>query len=72
MAVTLGGLVSVMPKHPGIAFGFTTFALWFGSMPVFIFGLPEQRICNILIAVLSVLAAAGLFYSLRKNEKISA
>ena len=68
MAVTLGGLVSVMKKHPGVAFGITTIALWAGSMPVFIFGIPEQTVCNILIAVLSVLAAAGLFYVLKNNN----
>ena len=71
MAVTLGGLVSVLKKHPGVAFGITTIALWLGSMPVFIFGIPEQTVCNILIAVLSVLAAAGLFYVLKNDAKLS-
>ena len=69
MAVTLGGLVSVLKKNPGVAFGITTIALWLGSMPVFIFGIPEQTVCNVLIATMSVLAAAGLFYVLKKDQK---
>ena len=67
MAVTLGGLVSVLKTHPGVAFGITTIALWLGSMPVFLFGIPEQTVCNILIASMSVLAAAGLFFVLNKR-----
>ncbi|MBO7633922.1 MAG: hypothetical protein J6S72_06005, partial [Lachnospiraceae bacterium] len=67
MAVTLGGLVSVLKNHPGVAFGITTIALWLGSMPVFLFGIPEQTVCNILIASMSVLAAAGLFFVLNKR-----
>ena len=71
MAVTLGGLVSVLKKHPGVAFGITTIALWLGSMPVFLFGIPEQTVCNILIAVLSALAAAGLFCALKNDKGLS-
>ena len=71
MAVTLGGLVSVLKKHPGVAFGITTIALWMGSMPVFMFGVPEQTVCNILITVMSVLAATGLFYVLKNDQNCS-
>ena len=71
MAVTLGGLVSVLKKHPGVAFGITTIALWLGSMPVFLFGIPEQTVCDILIAVLSALAAAGLFCALKNDKGLS-
>ncbi len=69
MAVTLGGLVSVLKTHPGVAFGITTIALWLGSMPVFLFGIPEQTVRNILIASMSVLAAAGLFFVLKKRKE---
>ena len=68
IAVTLGGLVSVMPKHPGVAFGLTTIALITGSLPVFISGLPSRAVSNTLIAVMSVLAAAGLFFSLKRKN----
>lgn len=64
MAITLGGLVSVLPKNPGVAFGITTLGLLIGTVPPFIFGIPEQKVCNILIVVISVLAAAGLWYCL--------
>jgi len=66
MAVTLGGLVSVLPENPGIAFGITTIGLLIGSVSTFI-GLPDRLICNILIAVMSFISAAGFIYCLKNN-----
>ena len=71
MAITLGGLVSVLPHNPGIAFGITTIGLLVGSLPTFFWGMPGRTVCNILIAVMSVLAAAGLWYCLKPDEKHS-
>lgn len=67
MAITLGGLVSVLPRNPGIAFGITTLALLLGTVPVFFFPLPSRQAGDLLIAVLSAAAAAGLWYCLKKD-----
>lgn len=62
MAISLGGLVSVMPAHPGVAFGITTLGLLLGSAPTFLYAMPSRQVCDILIFVFSVLAAAGIWY----------
>lgn len=69
MSVTLGGLVSVLKKAPGTAFGITTVSLLLGTLPLFFIGMPEQKICNILIALLSVLAAVGLYITIRDEKE---
>lgn len=70
MAITLGGLVSVLRQDPGVAFGITTIGLLLGTVPTFFFPMPERLKCNILIAVMSVLAAAGLRYCLKPQKSI--
>lgn len=67
MAITLGGLVSVLPQNPGVAFGITTIGLLLGTVPPFFLKAPPRLFCNILIAALSVLAAAVLWYCLKKS-----
>lgn len=64
MAITLGGLVSILPTNPGVSFGITTLGLLIGTVPPFFWGIPKQSVCNILITVISILAAAGLWYCL--------
>ena len=66
MAITLGGLVSVLPQNPGVAFGITTIGLLLGTVPPFFLPAPPRLLCNILIAALSVLAALVLGYCLKK------
>lgn len=68
MAITLGGLVSVFPKHPGVAFGITTIGLLLGTTPLFFLRMPSRQICDILIVVLSILAAAGLWYCINNKK----
>lgn len=70
MAITLGGLVSVLPSNPGVAFGITTLGLMIGTIPPFWWGIPGRTVCDILITVISVLAAAGLWYCLKKDSVI--
>lgn len=70
MAITLGGLVSVMRNNPGVAFGITTNGLLLGTLPALFAPMPGRTVCNILIAVLSVLAAGGLAFCL-KDQKIN-
>lgn len=65
MAITLGGLVSVLKHNPGVAFGVTTIGLLLGTLPIFFVQMPSRTVCNILIAVLSLLAALGIWYTMR-------
>lgn len=66
MAITLGGLVSVLKSNPGVAFGITTIGLLLGTLPALFYPMPERMVCDILITVMSVLAAFGLGISLKK------
>ena len=62
MAVTLGIIVSVMPDHPGGAFGFTTAGLFLGTAPVFAFRVTSFAVnCGIVIAM-TLLSMAVLLY----------
>ena len=70
MAITLGGLFSVMKYTPGVAFGVTTVALFIGSLPVFFSALPSQQVCNILNVVMSVLSFVGILYCIKGEKKI--
>ncbi|MCR5322546.1 MAG: hypothetical protein K6E85_04685 [Lachnospiraceae bacterium] len=65
MAIALGGIVSVIRNNPGIAFGITTLALFLGSLPIFFFPMPKGSIMNILLALLSVLSAAGIYFTVK-------
>lgn len=69
MAITLGGLVSVLPRNPGIAFGITTLALLLGTVPVFFVPIPTHPVSDLLIALMSILAALGLRLSLVKMKE---
>ena len=68
MAIALGGIVSVMPSNPGVAFGITTFALFTGTIPVFFMNMPAANVTNILLAVLSLLSAAGIFATIKDPD----
>lgn len=68
MAVTLGGLFSVMRKNPGTAFGVTTIGLLLGSLPLFFIRMPSQFVCNILNIVMSVFASIGFIYCVNNNR----
>lgn len=70
MAVTLGGLLSVLRYSPGIAFGITTISLILGSFPVFFMEMPAQFVCNILNVVMSLLGAVGIYYCIN-NRKVN-
>lgn len=69
MAITLGGLVSVLKSNPGVAFGITTIGLLLGTLPIFFVPMPSRTVCNILIAIMSLLAAAGLEFALKAPAK---
>ena len=66
MAITLGILVSVLKKTPGLAFGITTIGLFLGAAPVFFIKL-SMKINIILIIVISILCSIALGYVLKKD-----
>lgn len=68
MAVTLGGLFSVMRYNPGTAFGVTTIGLLLGSLPLFFIPMPSQSVCNILNIFLSIFAVWGILYCISENN----
>ena len=68
MAITLGGLYSVLRYSPGFAFGLTTIGLFIGLLPTFFMEMPEQFICNILNIVLSVVASVGIWYCITNHR----
>lgn len=69
MAITLGILVSVLPKTPGLAFGFTTIGLFLGTAPIFFIKIVDSRINIGIIVVLSLLCTLLLSKILNKAEK---
>lgn len=66
MAITLGILVSVLKKHPGLAFGFTTIGLFLGTVPIFFIKLTMEL--NIIFIVVMSLICTFILLSLLKKE----
>ena len=69
MAITLGILVSVLPRTPGLAFGFTTIGLFLGTAPIFFFKILDARINIIMIIALSLLCTFLLLKILNKEQE---
>lgn len=57
MSITLGILVSVLKKTPGLAFGLTTIGLFLGTIPIFFIKITNSIFNIFLIIVLSVLCS---------------
>ena len=68
MAITLGILVSVLPKKPGLAFGFTTIGLFLGSAPIFFVKIIDNRINIGLIVIISLVCTFILLKILGKEH----
>lgn len=68
MAITLGGLFSVLNNSPGLAFGITTIGLFVGSFPIFFTKMPPQIVCNILNIFMSLAASIGIYYCINNNN----
>ena len=68
MSITLGILVSVLKKNPGLAFGITTIGLFLGTAPIFFIKL-NMNINIILIIVVSIICSIALGYVLKGDEK---
>ena len=69
MAITLAIIVSVLKKHQGLGFGFTTIGLFLGTVPIFFIKIPSVVVNIIMIAILSLLCSIALGYMLKKENK---
>ncbi len=70
MAITLGILVSVLKKSPGVAFGFTTIGLFLGTAPIFFVKIKEPIINISLIIISSIICCGILLFISNKNKMI--
>ena len=70
MSITLGILVSVLKKAPGLAFGITTIGLFIGTVPIFFVKTPNLLYNSIMIAVLSILCSYMLAKVLREDKDV--
>ena len=68
MSITLGILVSVLKKSPGLAFGLTTIGLFLGTVPIFFIKTPNILYNIIMIVVLSILCTMLLALVLKKDN----
>ena len=70
MSITLGILVSVLKKTPGLAFGLTTIGLFLGTLPIFFVKTPNILYNSIMIATLSIICSILLGYILKENKHV--
>lgn len=68
MAITLGLIVSVLKKYPGVAFGFTTVGLFLGSLPMFFTRVDSFIINCIIVITLTIVCAIILSVICRKEN----
>ena len=69
MSVSLAVIVSVLPKTPGLAFGFTTLGLFMGAAPVFFVKTVGLTANCIMLSVMTVICLACLYITIREDER---
>ena len=69
MAITLGLLVSVLKRNPGLAFGFTTIGLFLGTAPIFFYKVVDPITNIIIIVSTTFLCLLILLLIIRKDKK---
>ncbi len=70
MSITLGILVSILKKTPGLAFGLTTIGLFLGTAPIFFVKTPSVLYNSIMIAGLSILCSFLLGMVLEGDKNV--
>jgi len=70
MSITLGLLVSVLKKNPGLAFGLTTIGLFLGTVPIFFIKITSNLINVITIIILTILCILIATKIIRKDDYI--
>lgn len=68
MSITLGLLVSVLKRTPGLAFGLTTIGLFLGTVPIFFFKINNNIINGIVIILLTLLCVFIASSIIRKDK----
>ena len=68
MSITLGLLVSVLKKTPGLAFGLTTIGLFLGTVPIFFIRLNTFRANAIVIIIFTLICLIALSKIIRKDK----
>jgi FSR family fosmidomycin resistance protein-like MFS transporter len=66
MSITLCAIASVLPLHPGLAFGITAFALLVGNVPTFFI---VAKPAPLIFMVLTIMSAMCLLYVLKGRSK---
>ena len=69
MSVTLAVIVSVLPKAPGLAFGFTTIGLFLGAAPVFFVKITGFLPNCVILTVMTAVCVVCMMISVRKDER---
>lgn len=69
MAITLGVLVSVLKRVPGLAFGLTTIGLFLGTAPIFFFKIDSFLMNTLVIIILTIICFLILMLILRKESR---
>lgn len=70
MSITLGLLVSVLKKTPGLAFGLTTIGLFLGTAPIFFIKLNTFLANVIVISISTIICLVILLTIIRKDDKV--
>ena len=68
MPITLAMIISVLKKNPGLAFGFTTIGLFFGTLPIFFINITNMVVNTIIVLILSIISFL-IMNSLLKEDK---
>ena len=68
MSITLGIIVSILKKSPGLSFGLTTIGLFLGTAPIFFVKITNVLYNIIMIICMSILCSILLGYVLKKGE----
>ena len=68
MSITLGLLVSVLKKTPGLAFGLTTIGLFLGTAPIFFIRLNTFLVSAIVISISTLICLIILLLIIRKDN----
>lgn len=70
MSITLGILVSILNRTPGLAFGLTTIGLFLGTVPIFVFKITSFWLNALVILIFSCFCAF-IFHFIMKGDVIS-
>lgn len=68
MSITLGLIVSVIKKYPGVAFGFTTLGLFLGTIPIFFYRVNSVFVNAIIVTTLTLVCVIILSVICRKEN----